>query len=51
VQQGAHVTRAGGARVLVVDDEPAIVRAVQTNLGRHDCRRAKLRLTKSLHWI
>jgi two-component system KDP operon response regulator KdpE len=30
------VTRAGGARILVVDDEPAIVRAVQTNLGRHD---------------
>jgi two-component system KDP operon response regulator KdpE len=30
------VTRAGGARVLVVDDEPAILRAVQTNLGRHD---------------
>jgi two-component system KDP operon response regulator KdpE len=25
-----------GARVLVVDDEPAILRAVQTNLGRHD---------------
>jgi two-component system KDP operon response regulator KdpE len=30
------VTRASGARVLVVDDEPAILRAVQTNLGRHD---------------
>jgi two-component system KDP operon response regulator KdpE len=30
------VTRAAGARVLVVDDEPAILRAVQTNLGRHD---------------
>jgi two-component system KDP operon response regulator KdpE len=27
-----------GARVLVVDDEPAILRAVQTNLGRHDFR-------------
>src|SRR5438105_590960 len=26
----------GGARVLVVDDEPAILRAVQTNLARHD---------------
>ena len=25
-----------GARVLVVDDEPAILRAVQTNLARHD---------------
>ncbi len=25
-----------GARVLVVDDEPGILRAVQTNLGRHD---------------
>jgi two-component system, OmpR family, KDP operon response regulator KdpE len=27
-----------GARVLVVDDEPAILRAVETNLGRHDFR-------------
>ena len=27
---------AGGARVLVVDDEPAILRAVETNLRRHD---------------
>lgn len=27
-----------GARVLVVDDEPGILRAVQTNLGRHDYR-------------
>ena len=27
---------AQGARVLVVDDEPAILRAVQTNLRRHD---------------
>jgi two-component system KDP operon response regulator KdpE len=27
-----------GARVLVVDDEPGILRAVQTNLGRHDFR-------------
>jgi two-component system, OmpR family, KDP operon response regulator KdpE len=27
-----------GARVLVVDDEPGIVRAVQTNLGRHEYR-------------
>jgi two-component system KDP operon response regulator KdpE len=25
-----------GARILVVDDEPGIQRAVQTNLGRHD---------------
>jgi two-component system KDP operon response regulator KdpE len=32
------VTHATGARVLVVDDEPGIVRAVQTNLGRHDFR-------------
>jgi two-component system, OmpR family, KDP operon response regulator KdpE len=32
------VTQATGARVLVVDDEPAILRAVQTNLGRHDFR-------------
>ncbi|HEX8967443.1 MAG TPA: response regulator transcription factor [Chloroflexota bacterium] len=28
----------GGGRVLVVDDEPAILRAVQTNLARHDFR-------------
>jgi two-component system, OmpR family, KDP operon response regulator KdpE len=27
-----------GARILVVDDEPAILRAVQTNLARHDFR-------------
>jgi two-component system KDP operon response regulator KdpE len=32
------VTRAGGAHILVVDDEPGIVRAVQTNLERHDFR-------------
>jgi two-component system, OmpR family, KDP operon response regulator KdpE len=32
------VTRDLGARVLVVDDEPAILRAVQTNLSRHDFR-------------
>jgi two-component system KDP operon response regulator KdpE len=32
------MTHASGARVLVVDDEPGIVRAVQTNLGRHDFR-------------
>jgi two-component system KDP operon response regulator KdpE len=30
------MTHASGARVLVVDDEPGILRAVQTNLGRHD---------------
>jgi two-component system, OmpR family, KDP operon response regulator KdpE len=30
------VSRPAGARVLVVDDEPAIVRAVQTNLSRHE---------------
>jgi two-component system KDP operon response regulator KdpE len=30
------VSHASGARVLIVDDEPGIVRAVQTNLGRHD---------------
>ncbi len=29
---------ASGARVLVVDDEPAILRVVQTNLSRHDFR-------------
>jgi DNA-binding response OmpR family regulator len=27
-----------GARILVVDDEPAILRAVQTNLARHEFR-------------
>jgi two-component system KDP operon response regulator KdpE len=32
------VTHATGARVLVVDDEAAILRAVQTNLGRHEFR-------------
>jgi two-component system KDP operon response regulator KdpE len=32
------MTHSAGARVLVVDDEPAILRAVQTNLGRHDFR-------------
>ena len=32
------MTHASGARVLVVDDEPGIVRAVQTNLARHDFR-------------
>jgi two-component system KDP operon response regulator KdpE len=32
------VTHPTGARVLVVDDEPGILRAVQTNLGRHDFR-------------
>jgi two-component system KDP operon response regulator KdpE len=32
------VSRSPGARVLVVDDEPAILRAVQANLARHDFR-------------
>jgi two-component system, OmpR family, KDP operon response regulator KdpE len=32
------VTRVQGARVLVVDDEPAILRAVQASLSRHDFR-------------
>jgi two-component system KDP operon response regulator KdpE len=32
------MTLATGARVLVVDDEAAILRAVQTNLTRHDLR-------------
>jgi two-component system, OmpR family, KDP operon response regulator KdpE len=32
------VSHPTGARVLVVDDEPGILRAVQTNLGRHDYR-------------
>jgi two-component system KDP operon response regulator KdpE len=32
------MTQGSGARVLVVDDEPGILRAVQTNLGRHDFR-------------
>ena len=27
-----------GARILVVDDEPALVRAVETNLRKHDFR-------------
>jgi two-component system KDP operon response regulator KdpE len=30
------VSHQSGARILVVDDEPGILRAVQTNLGRHD---------------
>jgi two-component system KDP operon response regulator KdpE len=30
------MTRATGARVVVVDDEPAILRAIRSNLGRHD---------------
>ncbi|MBV9326015.1 MAG: response regulator [Chloroflexi bacterium] len=30
------MTAASGARILVVDDEPGILRAVQTNLGHHD---------------
>jgi two-component system KDP operon response regulator KdpE len=30
------MSQQSGARVLVVDDEPGILRAVQTNLGRHD---------------
>jgi two-component system KDP operon response regulator KdpE len=30
------MTAQDGARVLIVDDEPAILRAVQINLGRHD---------------
>ena len=32
------MTHSRGARVLVVDDEPGILRAVQTNLARHDYR-------------
>jgi two-component system KDP operon response regulator KdpE len=32
------MTQQTGARVLVVDDEPAILRAVQTNLGGHGFR-------------
>lgn len=32
------MTHPTGARVLVVDDEPGILRAVQTNLSRHDFR-------------
>ena len=30
------MSQASGARILVVDDEPGILRAVQTNLGHHD---------------
>ncbi len=32
------MSQGSGARILVVDDEPGIVRAVQTNLARHDFR-------------
>jgi len=32
------VSHGSGARILVIDDEPGILRAVQTNLGRHDFR-------------
>jgi two-component system KDP operon response regulator KdpE len=32
------MSQQSGARILVVDDEPGILRAVQTNLGRHDFR-------------
>jgi two-component system KDP operon response regulator KdpE len=32
------VTQPTGARILVVDDEPAILRTAQTNLTRHDFR-------------
>jgi two-component system, OmpR family, KDP operon response regulator KdpE len=32
------VSQANGARVLVVDDEPGILRAVEVNLGRHGFR-------------
>jgi two-component system KDP operon response regulator KdpE len=32
------VSQGSGARILVVDDEPALVRAVETNLRKHDFR-------------
>jgi two-component system KDP operon response regulator KdpE len=32
------VSQLAGARILVVDDEPAILRVVQSNLGHHDFR-------------
>jgi two-component system, OmpR family, KDP operon response regulator KdpE len=32
------VSPSAGARILVVDDEPVILRTVQTSLGRHDFR-------------
>lgn len=32
------MTHSAGARILVVDDEPGILRAVQTNLSHHDFR-------------
>jgi two-component system KDP operon response regulator KdpE len=32
------VSHSTGARVLVVDDEPATLRIVQTNLGHHEYR-------------
>jgi two-component system KDP operon response regulator KdpE len=34
----AEAPAAAGGCVLMVDDEPAILRAVQTNLARHDFR-------------
>jgi len=35
------VNQGTGARILVVDDEPALVRAVETNLRKHDFRVAR----------
>ena len=32
------MSKQGGAHILVVDDEPAILRAVRTNLAGHDFR-------------
>lgn len=32
------MSQGSGARILVIDDEPGILRAVQTNLGRHGFR-------------
>ena len=32
------MSQGSGARILVVDDEPALVRAVETNLRKHDFR-------------
>ena len=32
------MSQGSGARILVVDDEPAFVRAVETNLRKHDFR-------------
>ncbi|MCX6022906.1 MAG: response regulator transcription factor [Chloroflexi bacterium] len=49
------MTSANGARILVVDDEPAILRAVRTNLMRHGfqvetAENGEQALEKAAHW-